>query len=202
MNLFLSCITKGEQQTRHVLDQLTHAGIAKQAIIVLHPMDERQNQEQTSGQDLAHPTAQIADASPSGSTVSAAASGGTVGGMFGWVVGFGVLSIPGALLGGAVGAITGAAIGASRHVIAAHHQVPDEIQHHYASRIVDDYAAVLVQVNDLHQYQAVITVFLDADGRHILTTRNNQVKAEADQLEVLVHHPVMIEDPSKRTASA
>ena len=200
MNLFLSCITKGEQQTRHVLDQLTHAGIAKQALIVLHPRDERQNQEQTSGQALAHPTAQIADAS--GSTVSAAASGGTVGGMFGWVVGFGVLSIPGALLGGAVGAVTGAAIGASRHVIAAHHQVPDEIQHHYASRIVEDYAAVLVHVNDLHQYQAVLNVFLDADGRHILTSRNNPVIAESDQLEVLVHHPVMIDDPSKRTASA
>ena len=200
MNLFLSCITKGEQQTRHVLDQLTHAGIAKQAIIVLHPRDGQRNQEQTSGQALAHPTAQIADAS--GSTVSAAASGGTVGGMFGWVVGFGVLSIPGALLGGAVGAVTGAAIGASRHVIAAHHHVPDEIQHHYASRIVDDHAAVLVHVNDLHQYQAVLTVFLDADGRHILTTRNNQVKAESDQLEVLVHHSLMIEDPSKRTASA
>ena len=200
MNLILSCITKGEQQTRHVLDQLTHAGIAKEAIIVLHPRDERQNQEQTSGQTLAHPAAQTADAS--GTTVGAAASGGTVGGMFGWVVGFGVLSIPGALLGGAVGAVTGAAIGASRHVIAAHHQVPDEIQHHYASRIVDDYAAVLVHVNDLHQYQAVLTVFLDADGRHILTSRNNPVIAESDQLEVLVHHPVLIEDVSKRTASA
>lgn len=200
MNLILSCITKGEQQTRHVLDQLTHAGIAKEAIIVLHPRDERQNQEQTSGQALAHPAAQKADAS--GTTVGAAASGGTVGGMFGWVVGFGVLSIPGALLGGAVGAVTGAAIGASRHVIAAHHHVPDEIQHHYASRIVDDYAAVLVHVNDLHQYQAVLTVFLDADGRHILTSRNNPVIAESDQLEVLVHHPVLIEDVSKRTASA
>lgn len=197
MKLILSCITKGEAQTRLVLDQLVQAGITNQAIIVLHPGEvpgERQA--------LAHSAVQVKESPPSGSAAGAAASGSAAGGMFGWLVGYGVLSIPGALLGGAVGAVAGAAIGASRHVIAAHHHVPDEVQHHYASRIVDDHAAVLVHVEDLRQYEAVLTVFLEADGRHILTSRNNRVLAESDQLEVLVHHPAMLDGPSEHPASA
>lgn len=193
MKLILSCITKGEVQTRRVLDQLIHAGIAKHAIIVLHAGDE-QRDDPTS----AHPAVRNDIPPPEGSTVGAAASGSVAGGMFGWIVGFGVLSIPGALLGGAVGAATGAAIRASQHLMANHHQVPDEVQHHYASVIVDDHVAILVQVDDLHHYEATLTAFLDADGRHILTSRNNRVVAESDQLEALVHHPVMVDGHSER----
>ena len=196
MKLILSCITKGEDQTRRILDQLVHAEITNQAIIVLHP-----GNGQGEPQALAHAATQ-SESSPPGTTLGAAASGSTAGGMFGWLVGYGVLSIPGALIGGAVGAVAGAAINASRHAIAAHHHVPDEVQHHYASRIVDDHAAVLVRVENIRQYEAALTVFIESGGRYILTSRNDRVLAESDQLEVLVHHPAMIDDPSERPASA
>lgn len=192
MKLILSCITKGEDQTRRVLDQLVRAGIAKHDVIVLHAGEDPGNQR------MATPPAAPDDTSPpAGSTVGAAASGGVAGGMFGWIVGFGVLSIPGALLGGAVGAATGAAIGASQHMIAANH-VPDEVHHHYASAIVDDHVAILVHVEDRQHYETTLMVFLDADGRHILTSRNNRVSAESDQIEALVHQPAMIDGPSQR----
>ncbi len=193
MKLILSCITKGEDQTRRVLDQLINAQIAKHAIIVLHAGDEQRNEL-----TLTHPAALNETSLPVGSTVGAAASGGVAGGMFGWIIGLGVLSIPGALLGGAVGAAAGAAIRASQHLMAAHHQVPDEVQHHYASAVVDDHVAVLVQVEDRQQYEATLTAFLEADGRHILTSRNNRVIAESDQLEALVHHPTLIDGLNDR----
>lgn len=196
MKLILSCITKGEDQARRVLNQLVHAGIANHAIIVLHAGDGHHEERM-----LAHPAAQSQDTLPEKTTIGAAASGSAAGGMFGWLIGFGVLSIPGALVGGAVGAVAGAAIGASRHAIAAHHQVPDEVQHHYASRIVDDHAAILVHVEDIRQYEAVLTVFLETDGRHILTSRNSRVIAESDQLEVIVHHPSMIDEKIGRPAA-
>ena len=84
--------------------------------------------------------------------------------------------------------------------MAAHQQVPDEVHHQYASAIVDDHAAVLVQVEDWHHYEAALNVFLEADGRHILTSRNNSVIAESDQIEALVHHPAMIGGDSERPA--
>lgn len=194
MKLILSCISKGEQQTRLILDQVVQAGISKHAIIVLHPGDQQQGTHA-----LAHaeaPTEPLAQ-----TTMGAAASGSAVGSVFGWVLGYGVLSIPGALLGGAVGAVAGAAINASRQAITAHQRLPDEVHHHYASRIVDDHAAVLVQLDDMRQYETVLTCFLAADGRHILTSRNNQEIAESDQLEALVHHPTMIDSPTERSSS-
>ncbi len=117
--------------------------------------------------------------------VEAVASGGTIGGTFGWVVGYGVLALPGALLGGAVGAAAGAVIGASRRMLAPH--LTDDVQHHYASRIVDDHAAVLVQVQELQQYERVLMAFLAEGGKHILTSRNNPALAESAQLEELMH---------------
>lgn len=196
MKLILSCISKGEQQTRLILDQLVQAGISKHAIIVLHPGDQHQG-----GQALAHAGTQAEAPAPAQTTMGAAASGSAVGSVFGWVLGYGVLSIPGALLGGAVGAVAGAAINASRQAVAAHQQLPDEVHHHYASRIVDDHAAVLVQLDDMRLYETVLIAFLAADGRHILTSRNNRQLAEADQLEVLVHHPTMIDTPKESAAS-
>lgn len=197
MKLILSCITKGEDQTRRTLDRLAQVGIANHAIVVVHPGGS----QETQGRLLAPPAAANvstmptdAATAPATSTAGAAASGSAVGGMFGWIVGYGVLSLPGALLGGAVGAMAGAAINATRHAWSSH--LTDEVQHHYASRIVDDHAAVLVQVEDPAQYQAVLMVFLDEGGRHILTSRNNPALAESAQLDVLVHHPDVIEDKS------
>ena len=196
MKLILSCITTGEDQTRRVLEQLVQAGIAKHAVIVLHAGEQQRNE-----QTVAHLAEQNETSLPEGTTIGAAASGGVAGGMFGWIVGFGVLAIPGALLGGAVGAAAGAAIRATQHMMAAHDQVPDEVQHHYASAIVDNHMAVLVQVEDLHHYEATLMAFLDADGRHILTSRNNRIIAESDQIEALVHHPAMIDGPSEHSTA-
>ena len=194
MRLILSCITKGEGQLRGMLDRLAQAGIAKQSIVVLHPgADVRSASDRRSAQ-----AASIGHSAPAGTataTAGAAAEGGGLGGMFGWLVGYGVLSVPGALLGGAVGAVAGAtisAIGAARHSPAPHH-VTEDVQHHYASRIVDDHAAVLVQVQEMQQYQTVLMAFLDEGGRHILTSRNNPAMAESAQLEALVHHPAMVD---------
>lgn len=191
MRLILSCITKGEDQLRGMLERLAQAGIAKQAIVVLHPgPDERPAGER----NLAHTTTSDHPAS-TGAATSAAEAGG-LGGMFGWLVGFGVLSVPGAILGGAVGAVAGAtigAIGATRHATVVHH-ITDDVQHHYASRIIDDHAAVLVQVQEMRQYETVLMAFLDEGGRHILTSRNNPAAAESVQLEALVHHPAMVDE--------
>lgn len=195
MKLILSCITKGEDQTRRTLDRLAQAGIGNHAIVVVHPGGSEGSGEE---RGLAHPAAasvtaaQVDPASaPPTSAAGAAASGSAVGGMFGWILGYGVLSLPGALLGGAVGAVAGAAINASRHALSSH--LTEEVQHHYASRIIDDHAAVLVQVEDAAQYQVVLMLFLEEGGRHILTSRNNPALAESAQLDVLVHHPSEID---------
>lgn len=205
MKLILSCITKGEDQTRHTLDRLAQAGIGNHAIVVVHPGSS----EALEGDHmLAHPAATSVSTAhkdpttaPPASTAGAAASGSAVGGMFGWIVGYGVLSLPGALLGGAVGAVAGAAINATRHAMSSH--LTDEVQHHYASRIVDDHAAVLVQVQDAAQYQAVLMLFLEEGGRHILTSRNNPALAESAQLDELVHHSTDLDGstPSPRISA-
>lgn len=198
MKLILSCIAKGEDQTRRILDRLAQAGIGNHAIVVVHPggTDGSQATRLPALSPALGGSGAVAEptTTPPASTAGAAASGSAVGGMFGWIVGYGVLSLPGALLGGAVGAMAGAAINATRHAFASH--LTDEVQHHYASRIVDDHAAVLVQVEDAAQYQAVLMQFLEAGGRHILTSRNNPALAESAQLDVLVHHPTTIDGPA------
>lgn len=189
MKLILSCIIQGEDQTRYLLDRLIRAGIAGRAIVIVHPgeVDRRPLLAQAVADGSA-----VDPAIPSTSTGGAAASGSTVGGLFGWVVGYGVLSLPGALLGGAVGAVAGAAIGASRRVVASH--LTDEVQHHYASRIINDHAAVLVQVGDSQEYESTLIAFLMEGGRHILTSRNDRAVAESAQLEVMMHHPQVVDE--------
>lgn len=172
MTLILSCITAGEAQARRTLDQLLAAGTGPDAIIVLHPTTP----------PPAQPTGHL-EAPSATSTAGSAASASAAAGMFGWLIGYGVLSIPGALLGGAVGAVAGAAIGALRHTAATH--VPAEVHHHYAGRIADDRAAILVRVADMAGYQRVLEVFLAAGGRHILTSRDDALRAEADQLQAI-----------------
>jgi hypothetical protein len=76
------------------------------------------------------------------------------------------------------------------------------VRHHYASRIVDDHAAVLVQVQDMRQYETVLTAFLQEGGRHILTSRNNPAMAESAQLEALVHHPALVDGPAAEVRPA
>ncbi len=187
MNLILSCIIKGEQQTRRILERLVQAGISPRAIVVLHAgaIDHARDPALVSA--LA-----AAGSRPAETAVGAAASGSAVGGVFGWVVGFGVLALPGALLGGAVGAVAGAAIGATRHAFAPH--FTEDVRHHYANRITGDHAAVLVQVENTHRYELVLMAFLDEGGRHILTSRNNPEVAESAQLEVLIHQPIGTEE--------
>lgn len=187
--LILSCITTGEDQTTRVLNDLARAGIAKQAIVVLHPGDA------LPGQALPQPTTP----SDPPSVIGTAASVGAAGGMFGWLLGFGVLALPGALLIGTVGALTGVAVGITQKTL---HHLSDEVQHHYAHRIVDNHLAILVKVDDFTQYQQVLEVFLAADGRHILTSRNNRALAETQQLDAIAHHPEMIADAAERSRAA
>jgi len=196
MTLILSCITKGEQQTRRTLERLARLGIANQAIIVLHPGDaigqpERRALTQSDAAD---------DSAKTPSMAGAAASGGASGGAFGWLLGFGILSMPGAILGGAIGAVTGAAIGATQHV--RHTHVTAEVQHHYAHRIVDDHAAILVKIDDFRQYETILTAFLDNDCRHILTSTGDQQVVEADQLDVITQHPSVLDGNAAEVQTA
>lgn len=194
MNLILSCITKGEDQTRATLDHLIRQGIANQSIVVLHPGGPLTQRQEPKPLTHVRATATLEAAGTQPATaVGAAASGSVAGGMFGWLVGYGVLSIPGAVLGGALGAVAGAAIGATRQMVTSSH-VTDEVQHHYASRIVDDHAAILVRVLDSQQYETVLGVFLAGDCRHILTSKDDRALAESDQLEVITQHPSLIGD--------
>ncbi len=188
MTLILSCITKGEEQIRATLDRLLRAGISGQAIIVIHP-GEATGREAASLRPQ-HPAAAGHDGGTAGTVVSTAASASAAGGMVGWLMGFGVLALPGAVLGGAIGAVAGAAIGAARP--ATEPRLPVEVRHHYANRVVDDHVAILVQVEDFRQYEAVLSIFLDSGCQHILTTRNDPALAEADQIGVIAEHPVSL----------
>ncbi len=178
MTLILSSLTTGEDQLRRTLDRLAKLGIPNHDIIVLHP---------GGALGLATEAPALVDGeTKAGSrmaTVGSVASNSAVIGMFGWLVGTGIMAIPGGILLGAIGAVTGAVIGAVRHPLA--HHVPDEVQHHYANRIVDDHAAILVKVEDPRTYEMVLNTYLDNDCRHILTCKNNPAVAESDQLAVI-----------------
>lgn len=168
MTLILSCITTGDAAARRTLDRLLASDTERNSIIVLHP-------------GPVPPTGINEQAGPEAPT--SIAGNCLAGGMFGWLVGYGVVSIPGALLGSAVGAIAGAAVGAWKHAHTS--QLPTEVHHHYAGRIADDRAAILVRVADLAHYQRILEVFLAEGGQHILTSRDDAVRVEADQLQAI-----------------
>ena len=193
MTLILSCITKGEDHIRGTLDRLALAGIPNQAIIVFHP-------GAATGQPEPQPLPHRETVVPATTTMGAAASGSAAGGMFGWLLGYGVLALPGAVLGGTIGAVAGAAIGAGRHAMVA--ELPAEVQHHYASRVVDDHVAILVKVEDFKRYETVLTIFLDTGCQHILTSRNDRTVAESDQLDVIAHHPALLAEALRPGRSA
>jgi hypothetical protein len=204
MILILSSITKGEDQLRRTLDRLTHSGIAASGIVVLHPGEALGAHAGTAAPGAGTAAVPAGEHAPSAgdqlATAGAAASGGAAVGMFGWLVGYGILAIPGALLIGAIGAVAGAAIAGSRRGVAEH--IPDEVQHHYVNRIVDDHAAVLVKVEDIKTYELVLQAFLDHDCRHILTTRNQPADAEAVQIQAITQAPTLLGEAPPKAQSA
>lgn len=185
MALILSCLTKGDLQTRTILEQLSAAGIVKNAIIVLHAGDDlRSAEEGQSVQPRLPPVSpEHQQSSASQTAVGAAASGSAAGGMFGWLLGFGVLALPGAILGGAIGAVAGAAIGATRQTL--HPDVPESVALHYGNRIIDDYAAILVKVEDATHHDLVMRIMVDGKTQHILTSTNDRALAAASQLDAI-----------------
>lgn len=185
MALILSCISKGEDQTRRILDRLGRAGTSKQAMLVLHSGDVIEHgSDGTALHALGgHPDDLELEKAPS--AITTVASGGTVGGTVGWLIGFGILALPGAILGGAIGAVAGVAVGATRHAIGL--DLPMALHPHYGERIVGDQVAILVKVDDAAAYELTLQAFLGEHAAHIMTSENDRSVAISEQIAQLPH---------------
>ncbi|HEX3133928.1 MAG TPA: hypothetical protein VHX44_10160, partial [Planctomycetota bacterium] len=103
----------------------------------------------------------------------------------GWVVGFGILVLPGAILGGALGAVAGLAVGATWHAIGL--DLPRTLHPHYGERIVGDQVAILIKVDDATAYDLTLQAFLSEHAAHVMTSENDRSVAISDQIAALPH---------------
>ena len=145
MALIISCLAHDEAHARRILDRLRELAWPPASITVLHA-----GEPVTAVTD--EPAALGAQAAVAGGAPAAAAAGA-----FGWLVGFGVLAIPSALLGAAVGGAAGAAIGGSSD--ADEVALRRSVLGRYEPHVRDGSCAVLVRADDAKGYDQVVGIF-------------------------------------------
>src|SRR5687768_13681981 len=100
MSLILSCLVDDPARVRRILDQLDDVGWPPDQITVLHPGDPL----------MVAPEPDQPEIAPQAAVVGGS-SGAVAAGAFGWLIGYGVLALPAAVIGAAIGGAAGAAIG-------------------------------------------------------------------------------------------
>lgn len=159
MALILSCLVEDSAQLRTIIERLRSDGWAPGDIAVLHP-GERLVPHEASEQATTTPQAAVVG----GGSAAVAA------GAFGWLIGYGVLALPAALLGAAVGTAAGAAVGSASDEDATQRNA---LVQYYLPRIgegpvgTSTRAAVLVRAQDAHGYDVVMRAFRSARGKDI-----------------------------------
>lgn len=170
MALILSCLVDDSAQARTIVDRLRRDGWAPHDIAVLHPGDQ-----------LAPQAPEPPPVAPQ-AAVLGGGSAAVAAGAFGWLIGYGVLAVPAALLGAAVGSAAGAAVGSAGDDVA---DLRKTLIRYYLPRIEEDgsgngtKAAILVRAEDAHGYDVVMRAFRAAGGKDIQVVGKGRMESAA-----------------------
>jgi hypothetical protein len=156
MTLLISGIVIGEARVRRLLDRLGAVGFHGHDIIVVHPGEAapapREEARPLDGDGMA----------AVGGGVSAAAAG-----MFGWLVGYGVLAIPAAAMAAAIGGGIGKAAGDG---------LPTTLLERYAEQISGDQVLVAVRTQEARGYDIIQRIYRDERVADILTSGKGRLQ--------------------------
>jgi hypothetical protein len=166
MDKAVFCIAKTTEQAERIVDRLKAAGFSNNAISVLFP-------DKSTTKDFAHEKSTKA---PEGATTGGIVGMG-VGGILGWLAGFGSLVIPGlgpfvaagpivaALSGAAVGTATGGLIGALVGL-----GIPEYEAKRYEGKIREGNVLISVHTENSDERDRVEDIFEEAGAEDIATT--------------------------------
>lgn len=164
MALILSCLSDDPAHTRGIIDRLRAAGWKASDIAVLHP------------DEPAPPAATTEDTSAEGAAVGAS-SAAAAAGAFGWLVGYGVLALPAALLGATIGGVAGATVGAGAEDVVA---LRKSVLAHYRPYITGARSALLVTAEDARGYDLIMRVFREHHAQDINVVGKGRMERSAD----------------------
>jgi hypothetical protein len=171
MDKAVYCIAKTTEQAEMIVDRLKAAGFANNDISVLFP-------DKSTTKDFAHEKSTKA---PEGATTGGVVGMG-VGGVLGWLAGFGSLVIPGigpfvaagpivaALSGAAVGGATGGIIGALVGL-----GIPEYEAKLYEGKIRQGNALIAVHTENSDERDRVEDIFEEAGAEDIATSTEASV---------------------------
>lgn len=166
MDKAVFCIAKSTQQAESIVERLKTAGFSNNDISVLFP-------DKSATRDFAHEKHTKA---PEGATAGGLAGMG-VGGILGWLAGFGSLVIPGlgpfvaagpivaALSGAAVGTAAGGLIGALVGL-----GIPEYEAKRYEGKVKEGNILISVHTSNSDQRDRVEDIFEEAGAEDIATT--------------------------------
>lgn len=166
MDKAVFCIAKTTEQAERIVDRLKAAGFSNNDISVLFP-------DKSTTKDFAHEKSTKA---PEGATTGGVVGMG-VGGILGWLAGFGSLVIPGlgpfvaagpivaALSGAAVGTATGGLIGALVGL-----GIPEYEAKRYEGKIREGNVLISVHTENSDQRSRAEDIFEEAGAEDISTT--------------------------------
>ena len=164
MALIISCLCNDPTSTRAILDRLRAAGWNLDDIAVLHPDEPRL------------PAATTQEASAEAATVGAG-SGAVAAGTFGWLVGYGVLALPAAMIGATLGSVVGATVGAGSEDLRALRQ---SVVAYYRPFLTGSRSAILVTAEDARGYDLVMSIFGDHEVEDIQVVGKGRMEAGAE----------------------
>jgi len=146
MALILSCLANDPSHARRILDRLREAGWPPEHITVLHP-----------GEMLTAPSVPEQPEVTSQAAVMGGGSAAVAAGAFGWLIGYGVLALPAALVGAALGSAAGAAMGAGAEDTDT--ALRTAVFAHYGPRVSGSRSAILVRAEDAHGYDLIMRIY-------------------------------------------
>jgi hypothetical protein len=152
MTLFVSCLAKDHTQIRRLLDAILHAGWKSEDITVTYP-----------GEALIEKTADHMADGPQ-SAVVGAGTAGVAAGALGWLIGYGVLAIPVAMIGAAIGSAAGAAVGDLAQEETAHRNA---ILAHYAPYIHGTHAGIVIKASDSQELSGLLQILQNEEAADI-----------------------------------
>lgn len=177
MALILSCLVEDSAQARTIIERLRSDGWSPDDIAVLHPGDRLAPQRTSDEAQSAPPAA-----------VVGGGSAAVAGGAFGWLVGYGVLALPAALIGAAIGTAAGAAVGSAGDEDAT---LRDTLVRYYLPHIADGHegtstsVALLVRAQDAHGYDVVMRAFRAARGKDIQVVGKGRMEPVAEHRDTV-----------------
>jgi hypothetical protein len=171
MDKAVYCIAKTTEQAETIVDRLKAAGFANNDISVLFP-------DKSTSKDFAHEKSTKA---PEGATTGGVVGMG-VGGVLGWLAGFGSLVIPGigpfvaagpivaalsgAAVGGAAGGLIGALVGLG---------IPEYEAKRYEGKIRQGNVLIAVHTENSDERDRVEDIFEEAGAEDIATSTESSV---------------------------